>query len=68
MKRNKLFSKIQFGFLGGRCTVLQLLVVLDKWTKIIDDGGTIDCIHCDFKKAFDEVPHRRLLRKGKAME
>ena len=63
MKRNKLFSNKQFGFLDGRSTVLQLLVVLDKWTKIIDDGGTIDCIYCDFKKAFDKVPHRRLLKK-----
>ena len=31
MKRNKLFSKKQFGFLSGRSTVLQLLQVLDKW-------------------------------------
>ena len=63
MKRNKLFSNKQFGFLDGRSTVLQLLVGLDKWTKIIDDGGTIDCFYCDFKKAFDKVPHRGLLKK-----
>ena len=31
MKRNKLFSKKQFGFLSGRSTVLRLLQVLDKW-------------------------------------
>ena len=37
MKRNKLFSNKQFGFLDGRSTVLQLLVALDKWTKIIDE-------------------------------
>jgi hypothetical protein len=30
MKRNKLFSKKQFGFISGRSTVLQLLQVLDK--------------------------------------
>ena len=63
MKRNNLFSNKQFGFLDGRSTVLQLLVVLDKWTKIIDEGGSIDCVYCDFKKAFDKVPHERLLRK-----
>ena len=62
MKRNKLFNNKQFGFLDGRATALQLLVVLDKWMKIID-GGTIDCINCDFKKVFDKVPHQRLLKK-----
>ena len=63
MKKHNLFSNKQFGFLDGRSTVLQLLVVLDKWTRIIDEGGTIDCIYCDFKKAFDKVPHQRLLKK-----
>ena len=43
--------------------MLQLLIVLDKWTKIMDQGGVIDCIYCDFKKAFDKVPHRRLINK-----
>ena len=43
--------------------MLQLLVVLDKWTQIIDEGGSLDCIYCDFKKAFDKVPHQRLLKK-----
>ena len=33
MKNNNLFSNKQFGFLHGRSTVLQLLAVLDKWTK-----------------------------------
>ena len=63
MKRNNLFSNKQFGFLDGRSTVLQLLIVLDKWTRTIDEGGSIDCIYCDFKKAFDKVPHKRLLKK-----
>ena len=48
MKRNKLFSKKQFGFISGRSTVLQLLHVLDKWTKILDKGGCVDIIYCDF--------------------
>jgi hypothetical protein len=30
MKRNKLFSKKQFGFISGRSTTLQLLLVLDQ--------------------------------------
>ena len=37
MKKNKFFTERQFGFIGGRSTVLQLLKVLDKWTKILDE-------------------------------
>ena len=63
MKTNNLFSDKQFGFINGRSTVLQLLYVLDKWTEILDQGGCIDAVYCDFMKAFDKVPHRRLIHK-----
>ena len=63
MRNNNLFSEKQFGFLDGFSTVLQLLVVLDKWTTITDEGGSIHCIYYNFKKAFDKVPHQRLLKK-----
>jgi hypothetical protein len=36
---------------------------MDEWTKILDKGGKIDSIYMDFMKAFDKVPHRRLLHK-----
>ena len=39
IKRNKLFSEKQFGFISGRSTTLQLLLVLDQWTEILDKGG-----------------------------
>jgi hypothetical protein len=53
MKQNKLLSKKkQFGFISGRSTVVQLVQVLDKWTEILDMGGCIDVIYCDFMKAF----------------
>ena len=66
MKSNNLFSNKQFGFIGGRSTSLQLLTVLDNWTKILDNGGTIHAVYIDFMKAFDKVPHRRLIVKLKA--
>ena len=59
LKVNLLLSEKQFGFLVGRSTVLQLLTVVDKWTEIMDRGGEIDVIYCDFQKAFDTVPHGR---------
>ena len=33
------------------------------WSEILDQGGTLDTVYCDFMKAFDKVPHRRLLLK-----
>ena len=44
MKRNTLFSPKQFGFISGRSTSLQLLYVLDRWTQILDEGGSLDCM------------------------
>ena len=66
MKENKLFSNSQFGFIGGRSTVLQLLHVLEKWTDTLDQGGVLDVIYLDFMKAFDKVPHKRLIAKLKS--
>ena len=62
---NKLFTNKQFGFLNGRSTSLQLLNVLDQWTKYLDEGRSVDCIYMymDFQKCFDTVPHKRLIHK-----
>ena len=35
----------------------------DDWTELLDSGGQIDVIYTDFAKAFDKVPHQRLLAK-----
>ena len=66
MKKNKLFSPRQYGFISGRSTTLQLLTILDIWTEALDKGYSIDIIYMDFQKAFDVVPHRRLLGKIKS--
>ena len=63
---NKLFSERQFGFLHGRSTVSQLLRILDNWTESLELGGQIDVIYTDLEKAFDKIPHRRLLSKLKS--
>ena len=64
--RHSLFSNRQFGFIGERSTALQLLVVLEHWTSILDEGGAIDAIYTDFMKAFDKVLHKRLINKLKS--
>ena len=58
---NDFFSNKQFAFLKGISTVLQLLNIIDEWTLDLDSGGQFDCIYMDFEKAFDKVPHRRLI-------
>ena len=62
---NKLLSSFQHGFVHGRSCTTQLLSVLDKWTKAIEQGEGIDAIYLHFAKAFDSVPHQRLLVKLK---
>ena len=64
------FSELTVSMFGGkqldispRSTVMQLLRVLDDWTQTPDEGGSVDVIYMDFHKAFDTVPHRRLLYK-----
>ena len=68
---NNILTNKQFGFHGGRSTESKLRKVIDKWTEIfrkdkisiqfMDRGGMIDVIYCDFRKAFDTVPHNQLL-------
>jgi len=60
---NHLLSPHQFGFLPGRSCTTQLLDVLNYLTVNLDAGHCIDVIYLDFQKAFDSVPHKRLLRK-----
>lgn len=63
MKQNHLFADEQYGFIAGRSCITQLLEVLDEWTAILDGGGSLDAVYMDFMKAFDTVPHERLLSK-----
>ena len=39
---------------------------LGEITKWVDDGSPVDVVYLDFQKAFDKVPHQRLLLKLKA--
>ena len=62
-QNNQLFNMSQYGFLPKRSCELQLIQFVDHLTDIIDAGDAADVVYLDFKKAFDSVPHKRLLAK-----
>ena len=66
MVTNGFYSNKQYGFIKKRSAPLQLLEAMDKWTEALDKGSSVDCIYADFQKAFDKVPHRRLMVKIRA--
>ena len=59
-------SEDQHGFRSGRSCVTQLLEIVEVWSSMLDEGAGIDVVYLDFRKAFDSVPHQRLLKKAHA--
>ena len=64
--KHKLLNSSQHGFLKARSCLTNMLCFLEEITKWIDVGSPLDIIYLDFQKAFDKVPHQRLLLKLKA--
>ena len=65
MMENNLISNKQHGFIPNRNCTSNLLTCLEHWCQFVEDGCPIDVIYTDFAKAFDRVPHKRLLQKMK---
>ena len=66
MIENNLFTNDQHGFVPKRNCATQLLEAIETWYDITEDMGYIDVIYTDFAKAFDAVPHKRLIKKVEA--
>ena len=64
--RHKLLNPSQHVFVKARSCLTNMLWRLEEITKWIDEGSPVDIIYLDFQKAFDKVPHQRLLLKLKA--
>ncbi|CAB0018453.1 unnamed protein product, partial [Nesidiocoris tenuis] len=56
----------QHGFIGGRSTTTSLLTFQEVVLRAFEEGCQVDCVYTDFAKAFDKVPHQRLLLKLEA--
>ena len=66
LRNHKLINDSQHGFTTKRSCLTNLLSFLEVVSDYIDQGLPVDVIYLDFQKAFDKVPHGRLLSKVRA--
>ena len=62
---NRIISCDQHGFQDVSSCVTQLLECLFDWSSNLDNKFETHVVYLDFAKAFDTVPHTRLLHKVK---
>jgi hypothetical protein len=63
LDENGILNDAQHGFRKRRSCESQLILTINDLAKGLDAGSQIDAILLDFSKAFDKVPHRRLMAK-----
>ena len=63
LERNGILTDCQHGFRKRRSCETQLILTIDDLAKGLNDKQQIDTVLLDFSKAFDRVPHQRLLLK-----
>ena len=61
LESHHLLSPSQSGFRTRRSTVTLLTEAVSDWSLCLEQRGTVHCLLLDFAKAFDSVPHERLL-------
>ena len=63
LEKNGILTDYQHGFRKRRSCESQLIQTINDLAKNLNEGGQIDAVLLDFSKAFDKVPHHRLLHK-----
>jgi hypothetical protein len=63
IKSNHLACAAQHGFTEGKSTTTNLLEALDYWMESLSHDIPVDVLYLDYAKAFDTVPHERLLEQ-----
>ena len=59
--KHKLINTSLHGFLKARSCLTNLLCFFEEITTWVDDGSPVDVVYLNCQKAFDKVPHERLL-------
>lgn len=67
LQSQNVLSEHQHGFRRGFSTTTQLLATINEFAKALDAGKQVDVIFFDFSKAFDKVPHNKLITKLKSI-
>jgi len=65
LRENELLQPEQHGFLNKRSVSTQLLGSIQSWIKSLSLKKSVDIVYTDFSRAFDAVPHRKLIEKLK---
>lgn len=64
LERMKVITEAQFGFRRGKSCVTNLLCFYSRVIEVVQEReGWADCVYLDLRKAFDKVPHKRLIWK-----
>jgi len=63
LDQHNILSDQQHGFRKKRSCESQLILTVQDLASAMDDGEQVDAVLLDFSKAFDKVPHQRLIRK-----
>ena len=60
---NQLLTNLQHGFVPEKSCQSKILLMLNFPTELIKSRADVDLVYLDFAKAFDSVPHNRLICK-----
>ena len=63
LDKNTILMEAQHGFHKKHSCKTQLITIIEDMTCNLSNGTQIDAVFIDFAKAFDKVPHQRLLLK-----
>ena len=65
LEKHKILSNLQHGFRSGHSCESQLITTMSDLYEAHNDKDQVDMVILDFSKAFDTVPHKKLLHKLK---
>jgi len=68
LEKYQLIRETQHGFVRKISCFTDLLIFTEEVTNYIDIGYPVDVVYLYFRKAFDKVPHHRLILKSRSRD